>query len=346
MCTVKGNSVFTMESHPNSIEEATSTPAFAVVLPPTHQKRRRSEDSGLQLSTKVQHCGEERGPVGVTEGGRKQEAGKKEDNGGKGQVGRGANAGRLAEMTWNEREIQAEFKHYQTTILDQMLSPSYDQQWAEDCRCFETLRYVRSLTDCPLPKKRILPVRSEHSKLLIFDLDNTLVHCSPTVENAHHCLNVTLPSGKTVTAGIRIRPFALDCLHLASKLFEVAIFTASHSCYSEKVIDLLDPERDKVHHRLFREDCVTVEQKYLIKDLRVIENYDLKDVAIVENSIVSYGLQLYNGIPVPTWTGQEDDTHLQLLMTYLRALSECDDVRTLNRQVFEPYYRCLTDEDA
>ena len=43
-------------------------------------------------------------------------------------------------------------------------------------------------------------------------------------------------------AGINIRPFASEILKELSSLCEVFVFTASHSCYGEKIINYLDPQ--------------------------------------------------------------------------------------------------------
>jgi CTD small phosphatase-like protein 2 len=42
-------------------------------------------------------------------------------------------------------------------------------------------------------------------------------------------------------AGINVRPFALEILKEMSQLYEVIVFTASHSCYANRVLDYLDP---------------------------------------------------------------------------------------------------------
>ena len=57
-------------------------------------------------------------------------------------------------------------------------------------------------------------------------------------------------------AGINIRPYAKEILQEMSNYFEVIIFTASHSCYANQVIDYLDPESKYVSRRFFRETCV------------------------------------------------------------------------------------------
>jgi TFIIF-interacting CTD phosphatase-like protein len=73
-----------------------------------------------------------------------------------------------------------------------------------------------------------LPRKSRHRKLIIFDLDETLVHCSENLVAADVVLPITFPTGEQVGAGINIRPYVIDCLTAANQLFEVAVFTASH----------------------------------------------------------------------------------------------------------------------
>ena len=61
----------------------------------------------------------------------------------------------------------------------------------------------------------ILPRRPgyEKFKTIIFDLDETLVHCN---ENENEVTDVTLPikfpTGEIVEAGINIRPYVRECL--------------------------------------------------------------------------------------------------------------------------------------
>jgi CTD small phosphatase-like protein 2 len=54
---------------------------------------------------------------------------------------------------------------------------------------------------------------------LIFDLDETLVHCIDDITNTKydHKISVTFPTGETIEAGINIRPYAYECLKQAAK---------------------------------------------------------------------------------------------------------------------------------
>ena len=86
--------------------------------------------------------------------------------------------------------------------------------------------------------------------------------------NAEVYLPVTFPNGVKMNvlinfffyeyfqAGINIRPHTRETLKELSKTFEIIIFTASHSCYANVVLDYLDPKNKYISHRLFRENCI------------------------------------------------------------------------------------------
>jgi CTD small phosphatase-like protein 2 len=69
------------------------------------------------------------------------------------------------------------------------------------------------------------------------------------------------------------------------------VFTASHGCYANVVLDHLDPQRQHIQHRLFRESCVQTEEGIYVKDLRVI-NRRIQDMVIVDNAAYSFAFQV------------------------------------------------------
>jgi len=58
-------------------------------------------------------------------------------------------------------------------------------------------------------------------KVLIFDMDETLIHCVDDIEaqNPYVILEIDFPGEDTVCAGINIRPYVMECLQEANKSF-------------------------------------------------------------------------------------------------------------------------------
>jgi len=186
-------------------------------------------------------------------------------------------------------------------------------------------------------KKLNLPKRESHKdkKTLIFDLDETLIHCNENLDIPCDVrLPIRFPAGECVEAGINIRPYAFEILKELSQHFEIVVFTASHSCYANVVLDYLDPKNQYIHHRLFREHCMATEEGVYIKDLRVLGNRNLDELIIVDNAAYSFGYQIENGIPIIPFYENKNDEELKHLIPYLKFLSGVKDPREIIKQTF------------
>lgn len=71
---------------------------------------------------------------------------------------------------------------------------------------------------------------------------------------------------------------------------------------------------------------------FFIKDLRVINNRDLKNMIIVDNLSHSFGFQIDNGIPILEFHNDRKDKELKHLMNYLLEAFNYDDVREFNKK--------------
>ena len=206
---------------------------------------------------------------------------------------------------------------------------------------FQAMKFIKNLPPVnleQLKEKRVsVPRRRgyEGKKTIIFDLDETLVHCCEETATSKPMvkLPIVFPTGEVVVAGINIRPFALECLKEMNKEFEVFVFTASHPCYANVVLDHLDPKKELIHHRFFRDSCVNMGGVY-IKDLRIFANRSLKDMVIVDNATYSFAYQLDNGIPIVSWNDDMYDRELFSLMDYVKSLAVANDVREVNEHTF------------
>lgn len=194
------------------------------------------------------------------------------------------------------------------------------------------------LSQCSAPNLPVLLAKTKprsrkttHSKLAVFDLDETLVRAGVEVETADLVVHL---EGRSL--GVKVRPYARECLCEVSSYFEVAVFTASQAEYADQVLDFLDPEKKYIQHRLYRGSCLEV-GPLLLKDLRVLP-YGLKNVVMVDNSLFGYPFQRANGVPVNTWTGAAEDEELKTVPPYLRLLQTLSDVRPFNQSVFSVLY--------
>ena len=136
-------------------------------------------------------------------------------------------------------------------------------------------------------------------------------------------------------AGINIRPYAKECLKELSKFFEIIVFTASHSCYANVVLDYLDPENKLISKRLFRDHCVQTEEGMYIKNLKVLGQRNLSDVLIIDNAAYSFGYQLDNGIPCIPFYDDKNDVELKNFMAYARHLATVPNMVSFNRNYFQ-----------
>ena len=91
----------------------------------------------------------------------------------------------------------------------------------------------------------------------------------------------------------------------------------------------MDPYNKYISAVLTREHCIEFFLNYYIKDLRVIKNYDLANIVIVDNMAHSFAAQMQNGIYIPSYHGDKTDMELPKIRKFLISLSTVDDVRPL-----------------
>ena len=199
-------------------------------------------------------------------------------------------------------------------------------------------------------------------KVLLIDLDETLIHSdfnkdyikdksnkydtiikfkdipedlSINYENYYDRRQNDLMEIKEYKVGIFIRKGVKQFLAEVSKYFVVGIFTASVKEYADAIIDYLDPEKNMIKFRLYRNNCININDRIYVKDLRLIKGIDLKDIIILDNSIYSFAAQLNNGILVNSFFIDKNDIELYNVLGYLlNYLVKADDVRIINEQFF------------
>ncbi|CAG8480252.1 12287_t:CDS:2 [Ambispora gerdemannii] len=170
-------------------------------------------------------------------------------------------------------------------------------------------------------------------KTLILDLDETLIHSALGGSRAAAQMIEVMVDKHACLYYVHKRPHVDRFLKKVSEWYKVVIFTASMSEYADPVIDWLDPNKNLISNRYFRESCTNRSGAY-VKDLTKVEP-DLSKVCLIDNSPISYSLQqdnpiiTENGIPIKEWINDPKDEALLDLLPFLDALRFTEDKRGL-----------------
>jgi CTD small phosphatase-like protein 2 len=187
----------------------------------------------------------------------------------------------------------------------------------------------------PKPKKK----NSIKKRIALFDLDETLVHCTGDIkvkkEKYQHVIEIKLPGKQAVQVGINLRPLWKQTLKLIKKYYHIVIYTASHQAYADSVLDFMDPKKKYFKYRLYRNNCSLIDvegAKFYVKDLDILnEYYDLKDIVIIDNSVLSFAFHLHNGIPIVPYYDEDKDGSLYVVGLYLNHIFPENDLREANK---------------
>ena len=199
---------------------------------------------------------------------------------------------------------------------------------------------------------------NDKRKIALFDLDETLVHCTGEINISNiesysqKCdtkLEIILPGNKKVTIGLNIRPKWKESLIKLKQKYHVIAYTASHQAYADTILDFLDPNKNIFEYRLYRNNCVQCNYegtKFYVKDLDILnEKYDLKNVVIIDNSILSFVFHLYNGIPIfPYYQGVDDE--MERITECLLSIADEDDLREELKKIvkIDDYLKMVEEE--
>ena len=110
-------------------------------------------------------------------------------------------------------------------------------------------------------------------------------------------------------------------------MYEICVFTAGEQDYADTILNFIDEDRSIITHRLYRHHCVRPETGVYVKDLGIIKDRQLKDMMLVDNSIISFAFNLSNGIPIKAFLGDKNDDELLYMVTFLEEIFTHGDVR-------------------
>eukprot|EP01017_Pseudomicrothorax_dubius_P006272 TRINITY_DN11761_c0_g2_i1.p1 TRINITY_DN11761_c0_g2~~TRINITY_DN11761_c0_g2_i1.p1 ORF type:complete len:570 (+),score=131.38 TRINITY_DN11761_c0_g2_i1:129-1838(+) len=249
------------------------------------------------------------------------------------------------EFVWDPRRFAIKLSDDSEVALDDFKEPL---GLLQDAKMFA--RNCQLLIPGDLETKGIwLGERRGRKKTLIFDLDETLIHClHNTEETCDMIVEISLPEGETARTGINVRPHVRNVLRELRNDFEIVVFTASHECYANAILDAIDPRGELFDARLFRQHCIAyVNPEYtsssadgsmLLKDLRILRDRKLEDIVIIDNSPYAFALQIENGITIPAYYEGTSDEEMIHLLTICRRLRDVPNTREEVRKLFRLHF--------
>jgi Dullard-like phosphatase family protein len=179
-------------------------------------------------------------------------------------------------------------------------------------------------------------------KLLILDLDETLIHTEkfPTNYLEEGEYDFKYPSSNKSYEYFTIkRPFLDEFLKYAFENFDVAVWTAAGKEYAENVVKNIGIDKSNLEFFYTEENC-TIRLDYLTgdyygeKNLNKIKKrgFDLEKVLIVDDiaktAVHNYG----NLIQIKPFTSNREDTELLKLISYLEKIKDAERFRSIEKR--------------
>ena len=183
--------------------------------------------------------------------------------------------------------------------------------------------------------------KGNKKKLLLLDLDETLIHSEIRNKNNFNILNKVKDSANCYHKvfsyinnnflyylDIFFRPHLFDFLHEIQNYFDIGIFTASSQGYADTIINYIDPFNTIFKFRLYRDACIPIQNAIYIKDLRIIRNYEPSNVILLDNSLYSFINQQKNGMLIYSFYWDNKDDQLIKAKNFLiKYIYNANDVR-------------------
>lgn len=170
------------------------------------------------------------------------------------------------------------------------------------------------------------------NKLLVLDLDETLVHATEKKLERE-------PDFQVFDFFIYKRPGLDIFLEQCLEMFEVAVWTSSGGDYANQVVNFIFKEREKLKILLTSSHCIRrfdhdLGYHYTVKDLRKMKKktgFSLESIIMVDDSKEKLERNYGNVILVNEFTGQEGDEELSKLLKYLEVVGGAENVRQIDK---------------
>ncbi|XP_034477348.1 CTD nuclear envelope phosphatase 1 homolog [Drosophila innubila] len=206
---------------------------------------------------------------------------------------------------------------------------------------FNSERFIYK--EAPLSAESTRQLQLVSRKILVLDLDETLVHscyvdpesneivgCNfvPPTAVPDYVMSIPIVASlNPIEFQVYKRPHVDQFLDFVSKWYDVVIYTASMESYASTVVDKLDAGRGIFQRRFYRQHCTSA-TNFVSKNLYMVDR-DLTRVFIIDNSPTAYRDFPQNAIPIKTYIYDPADEELLNLLPFLDALRFTKDVRSI-----------------
>lgn len=228
-----------------------------------------------------------------------------------------------------------------------------DQDWVKKegyfHEMFRSLSFAKMATSCgaggqvsptssPVQQKSRMNFRSNSNKIIMLDLDETLVRAEPHVFGKAYNDIISVKVGEDLhqSFGVFIRPYTKEFLEVISRNHRLVVYTASVQDYAEKIVHVLDPNREFIDQILHRQHCTFINGMF-VKNLNIAPQCggELENVIIVDNYVHSYALHLDKGIPIKPFYGSKEDKELIDLANMLHLTDDYPTLQDFMRSHFD-----------
>lgn len=177
-----------------------------------------------------------------------------------------------------------------------------------------------------------------HKKLLILDIDETLLHAS----------EVSLGRDPDYLVGkyfVYKRPHLEKFLNFCSQNFELAIWTTATKAFAYEIVEKIFEKDTNLSFVWSEEKCTyvkdaTTAEYHFLKNLIKVKNkgYSLDHVIMVDDTPEKLKKNYGNLVRVNAFLGDENDEELLKLMLYLADLKDAPNIRSIEKRGWQNKY--------
>lgn len=184
---------------------------------------------------------------------------------------------------------------------------------------------------------KILQPCIENKKILLLDLDNTLI----SKVNKEKYDFIISHQNKTLNY-IRKRPYLDEFFDFIFLHFNVGIWSAGNIEYINIIIDnIFTKYKDKIKFIYTNENCIAFNNVIFYKPLNIIFK-DISNIIILDDNYHTFKYNVYNAINISSWYGDMTDKKLLECIKILFELKD-NDIITINK--IKKYYKGFSENE-